>query len=65
MSLHKSKNNFDRPPLVTVAMTDKQWKIQARINTVLCVVIDPCISSVQTREPIIFSFLLKARNEHE
>ncbi len=37
------------------------------INTVLwlCVVTDHCIASVQTREPIIFSYLPKARNEHE
>ncbi len=30
-----------------------------------CVETDRCIASVQTREPIVFSYLLKARNEHE
>ncbi len=95
-----------RPPLVAVAVTDKQyrshnthilkpWKIHRRAKRKLttpsekteqvtsdikkikiplneypfvalqCVVTDHCIASVQTHNPIVFSYALNARNDHE
>ncbi len=40
-------------------------RTEDRFVPLRCVVIDHCIVSVQARELIFFSYLLKARNEHE
>ncbi len=50
---------------VTSDMTQGLRTFKHRFVALQCVVTDHCVASVQTREPIVFSYLHKARNEHK